>query len=55
MQLLPRFCLKQWLYTLDKFSKLMVHLLTVHISLTKPARNQNILTNHENNADSSFF
>lgn len=55
MHLLPRFFLKLWLYTLDKFSKLIVHLLTVHISLTKPARNQNILTNHENIADSSFF
>lgn len=42
-------------YTLDKFSKLIVHLLTVHISLTKPARHQNILTYHENNADSSVF
>lgn len=42
-------------YTLDKFSKLIIHLLTVHISLTKPAIHQNILTYHENNADSSFF
>lgn len=44
-----------YIYTLDKFSKLIVHLLTGHISLTKPARHLNILTNHENNADSNIL